>query len=367
MSKIKTNVEAEASFIKKSDIKGFVDMEFLKKLIKLLKIAFPKLIGRESFSLILLSSLLVLRTLLSIYISEINGSIVKAIVSKNLAKFIQQLIVLGLYSVPSAVINSAMDYLNKLLGLYFRDNVSKYFHEKYLSGMCFYQITNLDNRIQNPDHIFTNDIEKWAYSLSNLYSNFSKPVLDIILFSRKLSETLGYEGPLYMILWYFLSGMVIKFISPPFGKLIAIEQTLEGEFRACHSALISHSEEIAFYKGNKWEQRRINETFEELVQHINSMYNKKFFMGIFDSMVVKYGAVMTGYSILGLPVFGKGNEKYQKLSGNDASVITKDYIRNSSLLVNLAKVKIFIIFFFSLSEGLLFLIKTYKIYLGIHT
>ena len=33
-------------------------------------------------------------------------------------------------------------------------------------------------------------------------------------------------------------------------------------------------------------------------------------MGIFDSMLVKYGAVMVGYSIVGLPVFGPGREKY---------------------------------------------------------
>jgi ATP-binding cassette subfamily D (ALD) protein 3 len=338
MSKIKTTIQAEDSFIKKSEIKGYVDMEFFRKLWKLLKIAVPKLLGRETLGISILSGLLVLRTVLSIYVSDVNGSIVKAIVNKNLGKFIQQLVVLGLYSVPSAVVNSSLDYLNKLLGLFFRENLSKHYHEKYLTGMVFYQITNLDNRIQNPDHIFTNDIEKWAYSLSNLYSNFSKPVLDIILFSKKLSETLGYEGPLYMILWYLFSGVIIKFISPPFGKLIAIEQTLEGEFRACHSALISHSEEIAFYKGNNWEKKRINETFQELINHINSIYHKKFFMGIFDSMVVKYGAVMTGYSILGLPVFGGNNEKYQKVSGNDASVITKDYIRNSSLLINLAKV-----------------------------
>ena len=91
--------------------------------------------------------------------------------------------------------------------------------------MCFYQITNLDNRINNPDQIFTNDIEKWAYSLSNLYQNFSKPILDIILFTRKLSETLGYEGPILMISWYLLSGFVMRFIAPPFGKLTAIEQS----------------------------------------------------------------------------------------------------------------------------------------------
>jgi ATP-binding cassette subfamily D (ALD) protein 3 len=35
-------------------------------------------------------------------------------------------------------------------------------------------------------------------------------------------------------------------------------------------------------------------------------------MGIYDSMLVKYGAVMVGYAILGIPVFGPGKEKYLK-------------------------------------------------------
>jgi ATP-binding cassette, subfamily D (ALD), member 3 len=56
-----------------------------------------------------------------------------------------------------------------------------------------------------------------------LYLNFSKPVLDIILFSRKLSELVGWEGPLLTIGWYFVSGIVIRMISPPFGQLTAKE------------------------------------------------------------------------------------------------------------------------------------------------
>lgn len=46
---------------------------------------------------------------------------------------------------------------------------------------------------------------------------------------------------------------------------------------------------------------------------------------------------MVGYAVLGLPVFGPNKDKYLKRVGNDPSAITKDYIRNSSLLINLAK------------------------------
>ena len=67
------------------------------------------------------------------------------------------------------------------------------------------------------------------------------------------------------------------------------------------------------------------------------MMNKELYMGVFDSMLVKYGAVMVGYAVLGLPVFGPGSEEYIKRVGTDPSAITRDYIRNSSLLINLAK------------------------------
>lgn len=60
-------------------------------------------------------------------------------------------------------------------------------------------------------------------------------------------------------------------------------------------------------------------------------------MGIIDSMLVKYGAVCTGYAIVGLPVFGPNREQYLKTISSDPTQITKDYVRNSSLLINLAK------------------------------
>lgn len=54
-------------------------------------------------------------------------------------------------------------------------------------------------------------------------------------------------------------------------------------------------------------------------------------------MLVKYGAFMVGYTVIGLPVFGPRRHEYLKKVGNDPSKITKDYVRNSSLLINLAK------------------------------
>ena len=58
--------------------------------------------------------------------------------------------------------------------------------------MHYYKICNLDNRIGNPDQRLTQDASKWADSLASLYINIFKPVLDMVFFSRKLAELVGW-------------------------------------------------------------------------------------------------------------------------------------------------------------------------------
>ena len=74
------------------------------------------------------------------------------------------------------------------------------------------------------------------------------------MFSRKLAELVGWLGPSIVVGFYFCSAVIIKLISPSFGKLTALEQQIEGEYRAKHSDLLNHSEEVAFYNGSDWEK-----------------------------------------------------------------------------------------------------------------
>lgn len=225
-SLIKADVE---KLKKKSDVstkqtRGLVDGKFVKRLTRLAKVAVPGWRSKEAFELFSLTALLVVRTYLSIALASVNGHIVKAIVNRDFSLFLRRLLGLAMYAVPASTVNSGLEYLAQKLAIDFRENLSMHLNKKYLNGMIYYQMTNLDSRISNPDQRFTQDLEKWATCLSNLYSNLTKPILDIFLFSRKLADILGWEGPLVIIVWYLLSGMIIRFISPPFGKLTVIEQ-----------------------------------------------------------------------------------------------------------------------------------------------
>lgn len=81
----------------------------------------------------------------------------------------------------------------------------------------------------------------------------------------------------------------------------------------------------------------MSKKFEDLMSLYKYENILRFLMGIYDSMLVKYGAFNLGSSILSFPVFGPGKEKYLLRVANDPSKIVKDYEQNSSLLINLAK------------------------------
>jgi ATP-binding cassette subfamily D (ALD) protein 3 len=182
----------------------------------------------EVLDLVLLTLFLVLRTYLSIYLADVNGRIVKSIIQMDLNLFLRRIAGLGLLSVPASFVNSFLNYLDHSLSINFRRRLTNHFHRSYLSGMIFYQLSNLDSRISNPDQRLTADVDKWSHSLCHIYSNLTKPILDIVLFSRKLAELVGWGAPLVVCLWYTLSGLFIRLVSPPFGKLIALQQRLEG-------------------------------------------------------------------------------------------------------------------------------------------
>ena len=123
------------------------------------------------------------------------------------------------------MINSSLEYLSKKLAVCFKEKLSTALNDRLLDTMNYYKITNLDHRIKNPDQRFTQDVEKWAASLSVLFTSLTKPTVDIILVSKKLAELVGVEGPLLMIAWYIFSGILIKYISPPFGELTELSQS----------------------------------------------------------------------------------------------------------------------------------------------
>lgn len=61
-----------------------------------------------------------------------------------------------------------------------------------------------------------------------------QPLLDVILFTRSLSRSMGYRGQLVLYLYYLLSAGALRQLSPPLALMTAQESSLSGGFRAAH-------------------------------------------------------------------------------------------------------------------------------------
>ena len=313
---------------------GNVDWSFVRNLSSILKIAFPSFFSKLTLELLMMVIALVFRTLLSIQIATINGSFARAVVDRNLKSFVQKILKLLLIAIPASVLNSYLEFLRKSIGFKIRENMNFHFHSLYMDSMKFYQISNIDSRIENIDQRLTNDVEKFSTAFANLFSNFTKPFLDVFLFGRTLGNTVGYKTISMTFIWYFFSGIVIKTIAPPIGLLTAVQQNHEGNYRALHSNVVSFSQEIAFLNGGKFEKQKLKEKYEEICSHEEKMLLQKFYLGFFNEFLVKYGATVVATFVLAKPSINNFNQAKNKLSVNE---LTQSYISNSSLMINLAR------------------------------
>ena len=171
--------------------------------------------------------------------------------------------------------------------------------------MTFYSLSALDDRIKNADQLITVDVSRFSNSLAELYSNLAKPTLDMIIYNYSLSRSVGGEGLFMMSLLVQISANVMRVLTPPFGKYVAEEARLEGEFRFQHSRLIDNSEEIALYHGHEAEKDTLDKGYFTLIKHVNRILRRRFYHALMEDFVIKYFWGALGLMLCSVPVFFK--------------------------------------------------------------
>ncbi|KAM0752189.1 hypothetical protein T439DRAFT_355062 [Meredithblackwellia eburnea MCA 4105] len=329
-----------------------VNKEFFRQLSAIFKIIIPRATSKEVFLVAAHTGFLLLRTYLSLLVAQLDGKLVGDLVSANGKGFARGLMYWFALAVPSVYTNSMIRYLQQKLSISFRTRLTRYVHDLYLNPENnFYKLINLDSRIEGADQFITTDIARFCDTLSALYSNVSKPTLDLVLFNIQLGRSIGGYGSLGLAVSYVATAWVLRKVTPAFGKLAAIEAKLEGDFRAAHSRLIINSEEVAFYNGAHIEKDILNRAYLRLIKHVNSIFKIRIVYSMVEDLVVKYFWSACGYCLISIPVFfgpGASQRKLAALKGDGTSkeelesegksiaTRTENYISNRRLLLSLA-------------------------------
>ncbi|OCK79651.1 ATP-binding cassette protein [Lepidopterella palustris CBS 459.81] len=317
--------EGEATLRKKVEL----NREFFKSLLRLLKIVIPGWRSKELRLLISHSIFLVLRTLISLYVAELDGRLVSNLVRGKGKEFLTGLVWWMMVAIPATFTNSMLSYHQCKLSLQYRTRLTNYIHHKYLNHMTFYTLSALDDRIKNADQLITVDVAKFSNSLAELYSNIAKPVLDMIIYNYSLSRSVGGEGLFFMSLIVQLSASVMRALTPPFGRYVATEAQLEGEFRFQHSRLIDYSEEVALYHGHEAEKDNLDKGYFTLIKHVNRILRTRFYHGVMEDFVIKYFWGALGLMLCSVPVFFK----VPGVAGNSMGDRTESFVTNRRMLL----------------------------------
>ncbi|XP_038048364.1 ATP-binding cassette sub-family D member 3-like isoform X2 [Patiria miniata] len=311
-----------------------VDIVFFKRLVRVLKVLVPGWFSAEVGYLALVALALMARTYCDVWMIQNGTAIESSIIGRDINLFKKYLLNF-LYAMPAiSLINNLLKFGLNEVKLRFRTRLTSHLYEQYLKGFTYYKMSNLDNRIANADQLLTQDVERFCNSVADLYSNLSKPVLDILIYIRELAASIGAQGPAYMIGYLLFSGLVLTRLRRPVGRMTVEEQRYEGEFRYVNSRLITNSEEVAFYQGNKREQRNIYHAFNKLVDHLRNFIFFRFSMGFVDNIIAKYFATVVGYLVVSRPFM---NLNHAPFKGQSHSFMMQTYYKAGYMILRMSQ------------------------------
>ncbi|KAH0828311.1 hypothetical protein AYO21_07306 [Fonsecaea monophora] len=281
-----------------------LNLAFLHQFLSLANIMIPRFRSKETALLLSHAVFLILRTYLSLLVARLDGAIVRDLVGGHGKQFLLGLLRWLSIGTLASYTNSMIKFLQSKISIAFRTRLTRYIHDLYLnSNLTYYKLTNLDGGVEGADQFITQDLTLFCTAAASLYSSLGKPLVDIFVFNYQLYRSLGPLALTGLLVNYFGTATMLRRLSPPFGKLKAVEGKKEGDFRGLHARLIANAEEVAFYGGADVEKVYLDKSFKELRSWMEGIYNVKVRYNMLEDFILKYSWSAFGYIITSIPVY----------------------------------------------------------------
>ncbi|KAI3387472.1 hypothetical protein SNEBB_005920 [Seison nebaliae] len=230
-------------------------------------------------------------------------------------------------------INALNIFSSTFLYIKLREFLVRYSSERYFHNRQFYYLwlMNRKNESITIDQKFTQDIDKWSKSFSEIIEKFIVLPGVLIYYTHKSYETNGFIAPIVIYCTFILSTILNQYFINLMAILVEKQEKLEGEWRGHHQLIREESESICLSGATVLVKNQTNNSFRSLINCLYYYSMNQFLLNFLRNMFDYTGGIIS-YIMIGITLFL--TDKWNDIPSEKLPVLISSYSFYIMYLIN---------------------------------
>lgn len=230
---------------------------------------------------------------LNLWLNKVNKAFYDALQNLDAPGFNQSVTLFFVVVGFLVVVVTVMRYLEQALEIRWRKSMTDSLMKRWLDGHTFYRMER-DNLCDNPDQRISQDVAEYVKLMISLALGFLANLGTLLTMGWVLWKSAGpmtytYSGssltiPGYLfwlaIFWGVLQTLLTHLAGHRLAGLTVEQQSAEADFRFSLAKVRESSEQIALYRGQAVEQRRLEGLFRAIQQNWSFLMRHNIYLNV---------------------------------------------------------------------------------------
>ncbi len=230
---------------------------------------------------------------LNLWLTQLNKAFYDALQTLNAPAFYDAVKLFFTAVAMLVAVATTAHYLEQALDIRWRRHLTEHFVGRWLDGHTFYRIER-DGLCDNPDQRLTEDIAEYVRLMLSLCKGFvvnlgSLGTMGWVLWQsagpmsfEMGASTLVIPGYLFWlaVTWGVLQTLVTHLAGHRLAGLTVAQQSYEADYRFTLAKVREAAEQIALYRGQAVEQRRLQDLFGHIVDNWRQIMRQNIYLNV---------------------------------------------------------------------------------------
>lgn len=199
---------------------------------------------------------------------------------KDLSKYLNTLWVSSFFIALITGFVAFSKFIRKQVALDWYKWLSNNTLKQYLSDRAYYKI-NFKSEIDNPDQRLSQEIEPITGITLRFLTTLLEKVLQMITFLAIL-WTISQQITIYLVIYTIVGNFIAVYLTQKLNKITEEELNFKAEYNYALTHVRDHAESIAFFQGEKQEEKIIERRFNNIIKNAQYKIDWERFQDLFN-------------------------------------------------------------------------------------